>query len=304
MTNYTYPLPASQLPTVTAVEAAGFLKNPLLIARRLSELITEDKLMSYYLLSGRWQIVGGALMVESEVADETADLTTEAVAPGAEYSTITLSEAERRLVTAQKRGAMRRITDEGVTRSAMDVVNRNLTGLANKVIRDWESLSMSVIQSAGLGSFTSAPWADGDTIITAVETAKAEMVGLGKDFNPSVLVITDAQWAKIATAIKDMLPSNDNTIAMGGFPQTLGLSWVRSQYLPKNWVPTLFDRDYFGGIGHETILSEGYVSIGNGLAEVKRERSLNVDGTDITVRKTDVPVIRNADAGMRILGAL
>ena len=304
MTNYTYPISPSQLSTVTAVEAAGFLKNPLLIARRLSELITENKLMSHYLLSGRWQIVGGALMLESEVADEEADLATDVVAPGAEYPTESLSDAQRHLITAQKRGRKRTITDEGVTRSAMNIVERNLTGLANKVIRNWEAVSMSVVQSADLGTITCDPWTDGDTIITAVETAKAEMTGLGKDYNPSVLVITDAQWAKVAAAIKDMLPSNDDTIAKGGFPQTLGLSWVRSQYLPKDWVPTLFDRDYFGGIAHEAILSEGYVPIGNGLAEVKRERSKDVDGTDITVRKTDVPVIRNADAGLKILGAL
>lgn len=299
-----FPVPSSQLPTVTAMEAAGFLKNPLLIARRLSELITENKLMSHYLLSGRWQIVGGALLIESEVADEQANLETEVVAPGAEYPTTTLSEAERQMITAQKRGLTRTITDEAVTRFAMDPINKNLTGLANKVIRNWEAMCMSVIQSADLGTYTSDPWTDGDTIITAVETAKAKMIDLGKDFEPSVLVITNAQWAKIAKAIKDMLPSNDDTIAKGGFPQTLGLSWVRSQYLPKDWVPTLFDRDYFGGIGHETILSEGYASIGGGLAEVKRERPPKVDGTDITVRKTDVPIIRNADAGMKILGAL
>jgi hypothetical protein len=60
---YTYPAPPVQVQGTT-IEISEFLKNPNLIRRRLQD-ITALGFIADYLLQGRYQIIGGALLYET-----------------------------------------------------------------------------------------------------------------------------------------------------------------------------------------------------------------------------------------------
>ncbi len=298
-----YPMMPGQIGEVTWLEAIEFVHTPHMVTRRMNDIITEDRLLSHYLLSGRWEMVGGALILEEELATPTPTGESEIVAPGAEYPTMSVEEAGRRLAFAQKIGGARELTDEAVKREGFNKVESTLRRICNKGIRDWESTSMSVIKSAAVPEYTSQAWTDPDVFLTEVDTAKVTMVELDKDFDPTEIIVTERQWIALKPIIKKLLPDADTRIVNDEKFNLCGLTWHRSRFLPTDWVPTLMDREMFGGIGHETLPAKKYCSVEGGLVEVKVTDLERVDGVRIQWRKTDVPIIRNVDAALRVKGA-
>lgn len=303
----TYPIQGSTLSgNATVAQALAFLKSPTQIARRFSEILADHNFLAHYLLRGRYTMQGGALLVSS---DNTATGgTTETVAPGGEYPLLALPADTATLIAALKKGIATEVTDEEVGRLAMDPVERAIQLLAFQTVSDFDAAALSAISSSITGTYASGAWSSATNIVTAVETAKAQFGALHKGYQATSVVLTGAQWAAISAPLLSLLPREaGNPLLAGGVPNIQGVDWVSSNDLPAGWVPTIFDANNLGGVGHENIPSPEYVTLSSIAAdngsnvEVARYREKN-DSTRVQVRKADVPVVRNLDAGIKFTG--
>lgn len=303
----TYPIPSSTLTNVTVAQALAFLKSPTQIARRFAEILADHNFLSHYLLRGKYTMQGGALLVST---DNTATGgTTETVAPGAEYPLLALPADTATLIAALKKGLATEVTDEEVGRLAQDPIERAIQLLAGQAVFDFDSAAMSAIVSSITGTYASGAWSSATNIVTAIETGKAQFGALHKGYSATSVVLTGTQWAAIAAPLLSILPREQaNPLLNGGVPNIQGVDWVASNDLPAGWVPTLFDANNLGGIAHENIPSPEYVALSsiadkNGSnVEIARIREPKNDTTRIQLRKADVPVIRNLDAGIKFTG--
>lgn len=298
---YTYP---DAFADATTAEALAFLKSPTLLARRFAEIVAARGFISHKVLSGRWNMQGGALLIWGDERIE-ADEAAEDIAPGAEYPLLALSPDQLRIVESLKQGFGNFVADEAVGRQQMDPIERGLDLLANRLIGDFEALSLSLVGSSITETVSGGAWTDGGQIIGDVAKAKATVKGQRLGYTADAVLLTDMQWAEISEPLLDVLPRESrNPAESGNFPNFMGLTWLTSSDLPDNWEPIVFDSKNLGGIGHESIPSPEYVSrkIGDGTSvEIARYREKR-DGTTVQVRKTDVPVVRNALAGVAISG--
>lgn len=298
---YTYPEAFS---SATVAEALAFIKSPTLLARRFAEIVSARKFLSHLVLSGRYEMVGGAVVYIPDEAVE-ADEDPETIKPGGEYPTISLNPDQTAIVEAMKKGFGTEVTDEAIGRFRMDPVERALRMLANKQVREFDSRAMSLVASAVTQTVSGGAWSSASNIIANVSSAKASLSELGLGYEADAVILTESQWAAIASPLLSVLPREaGNPVVSGRFPEFMGLTWLTSPDLPSGWAPTVVDSMNLGGIGRESIPSPEYVSVaaGDGLnVEVARYRKEN-DSTRIQVRKADVPVIRNPKAGIEITG--
>ena len=159
--------------------------------------------------------------------------------------------------------------------------------------------------STASATVSGAAWSTATNIVANVAAAKAALANKKLGYNADAVILTETQWASVQAPLLSLLPRESaNPIVSGGFPNIMGVTWLHSPNLPGGWVPTVVDSANLGGIGHEDIPSEEYVSVavGDGTSvEVARFREKN-DSTLVQVRKADVPVVRNAGAGVEITG--
>ncbi len=302
---YTYPVSGNPL-SGSAADALAFLKSPTLIAKRMSELLSEQSFLSHYLLKGRYTMTGGALvMLPTGMLKTSGDA--ERVAPGAEYTLVTVDPMAAEVTRGMKTGIASEVADESVGRLAMQPVDETLSALAYNTVRTFDSGALSYVDSAVTNSMTaSAKWTDPKALIADLAMMKAKIKGLRKGYGSDLaLVLSEEDYAKVQVPLLDLLPREaNNPIVTGNWPSPLGMNIVTGDHLPTGWVPKLIDLANFGGIGHENIPSPEYVSLGvnGGNVEVARFREEN-DSTRIQVRKADAPVIVNADAAIEITGA-
>jgi len=285
-------------------EAIEFFKMPGLVARRLAEVLPESAFLSHYLLSDRQAMPGGALIIEPVSALDQSE-GGEQVAPGAEYPPMELSAEDSFSVESGKFGGRRKITTEALSRvsNAGMFIDRQNTQIVNQINWAFERPTLAAVHSAIGGSYASKAWDSKAAIIHAVESVKAQMEGLLKNFNAHTLVMTSAQWANAAVVLADMLPDGSMTLVDGNWPNLLGLTVVTNPFLPAGWQPTLIDLDNFGGIGHEQLSGDGYVGAAAGTnIEVKVYTEDASDSFVYQWRKTDVPFITNKDAAVKITG--
>lgn len=303
----TYPIPASTITNVTVAQAQAFLNTPTLIARRFAEILADHNFLAHYILRGRFTMVGGAV---AYLPDEftSSGATAETVAPGGEYPLTALPADAAVLVAALKKGLGTEIADETVGRLQMDPIERAVQMLAFDLISQFDAASIAAIQSAVASTTAGAAWSSASTIVANVEAAKATIKGQKKGYRATSVVLTDAQWAAAAPVLLPLLPRESaNPILAGNFPNILGLDWVSSPDLPAGWTPLVADADHLGGIGHEDIPSPEYVALSSISAsngsnvEVARFREKN-DSTRLQVRKADVPIVTNPNAGTKITG--
>lgn len=307
----TYPIPGSTLTgNATLAQVLAFLNSPTQIARRFNEILSDHNFIAHYLLRGRYTFSGGAISIPNEVTSTGG--TSETVAPGGEYPLLALPTDSATLIAALKKGLATEVTDEEVGRTLMDPVERAIQLLAFQLVSDFDSVSVSAIATAITQSFASSAWSTGTNIVAAVEGGKAQLRALKKGYTATSVVLTGVQWAACAGPLLSVLPREAaNPLLSGGVPNIQGVDWVTSDDLPAGWVPTMVDANNLGGIAHENIPSPEYTSLfsvsdanqpNRSNVEVARIRAPKNDSTTIQIRKADVPVVRNADAGIEFSG--
>lgn len=304
----TYPIPSSSIiGNATVAQTIAFLKSPTLLARRLADILSAENFMAHAILQQRYTITGGVL---AYFEDETvlADETPETVAPGGNFPDLTLSEDALKMLAASKVGFGTRVTDEAVGRETIAPLDRALAKLANTLVSDFDTKTLSVIQSAATGTLTGAAWTTGKQIVADVAKAKAQIRNQKLGYVADTVVLSETQWAAVVPTLLELLPREaDSPLVTGSFPSIMGVTWLTSSFLPANWAPLIFDATNLGGIGHEAVPSQEYASVATVVpndasnVEVARYRGEN-DSTRIVLRKCDVPVVRNPKAGVQITG--
>ena len=308
----TFPIEPGSL---NFADALALLGDPSLIGEFIVKAMGDDMFpFSTALLRGRAAFKNGVAAVIPAAAPIAAE-GVQQVAPGAEYPEVALFTREAKVIEALKRGYRAKITDESLSRDPMGItqaLNDALVFLGNGVKVDFEQLATAAVADAPIPTFTGSQWSVGGeeglaAMLTDVINAGNSMLQLRKGYTPQIIVVTMAQWA----VLSPMLARSAGMTF--GAPVTSGIinPWDPTNYhvsadLPANWQPTIMDPNFFGGVAHEVIDSEGeYVQVGpmgSGF-EVSSYRSADHRDTRfIQLRKTDVPYIWNPDAALKITG--
>ena len=301
---YTYPYVKGAGQDLTEADVHRFLKTPTLVARRINEL-ARGKFIADFLLRGRYDATGGGVSFIVDDGIESKD-DPEVVAPGGEYPLTTAGEGTPETVPSEKEGQDSKITDEAISRLLMDPVDRALTKMVNRTIRRVDSKAMAIIASKVTATrAASAPWTTGEIIVTDILSASAEIESLDLGFDPNVVALSQAQYAKVVGFFMkaDMLANGlSDSIARGVIPGVLGKDWVTSNNVVGN-DPLLVDAGVLGGIGVEKIASTGYSRPGDGRGlEVKVIRDDDRDAYRPRVRRVGLAAVVEPRAGIRITG--
>jgi hypothetical protein len=311
---YTYPAPAVQI-SGTTIEISEFLRNPVLIRRRLQD-ITALGFIADYLLPGHYQIIGGSILYETGEEIFPNDVPT-AVAPGSEFPLTGFTQGVLAAAHSVKWGQDALVTDEAITRLNFDPVNRGLLKLGNSLIRQIDSVALGVIASKTTQSYASgAVWTGtgegaATPIIESVLTATAQAQAANLDYGTydyDTVVLTPLQFAKVATAFlsSTLLPREQagNAVMSGVIQGYLGKNWVTSNYVPVT-NPFVVDRNQLGGMADEQIQSPGYGTVPNNTAPGIEAKSLRDDDEEqwrLRARRVTVPVVLDPRAAFEITG--
>ncbi|MBB1511979.1 hypothetical protein H5399_05090 [Tessaracoccus sp. MC1627] len=309
--SFTYPPSAPVIGAdMTTVEIHHLLKTPTLLRRRLLDILTQ-KFIADFLLAGRFQAVGGAILYETGEEIMPAD-SAEAVAPGGEYPRTVLTSGELAAAKTVKWGLDTPVTDEAISRLGFTPVEKALRKLANGNIRDVDAVALAVIASkitqtisvttTGTHNVNTGAWSTDDAIIEGVLAvkAKAEELNGSQVFDYNTVVLKPTQFAKVAGKLitGGLVPrEQQNAILTGVIPDYLGLTWATSAHVPFT-DPMLVDREQLGGMADEALASPGYTGLDG--VQVKSIRDELKDSYDLRARRVTVPVVLEPLAGVII----
>ena len=303
---YTYP-PAA--PTISGdnVTISRFLTNPTLVARRLRTLL-EQRYIADSILTGRFQVSGGAVTYETGEAIGTGD-NPRAVQPGMEYPLVSPNTGTASIAKTVKWGQDALVTDESIKRRQMDPVNRALTKLANQNVTYVDSVALSAIATAvtataaapaSAATMTAQQW------ITTVMLAKQNIVALNQGYSPDTVVLDDLSWgyAMSAFVASGLTPreSGDTPLLTGSFPTILGMRWLATPNVPTAGTALVVDSTTLGGMADEDLGGPGYAKVNGQGVEVKTIREDENDQYRLRARRVTVPVVVEPSAGRKITG--
>jgi hypothetical protein len=277
------------------------------IARRLRTLL-EQRYIADALLSGRFQVSGGAVSYETGEPIGTGD-NPRAVQPGMEYPLTNPQTGTASIAKTVKWGQDALVTDEAVTRRQMDPVNRALTKLANQNVAYVDSIALSAIASAV--SATAAAPANASTMtaqqwLTTVMVAKQNIVALNQGYAPDTVVLDDLSWGYAMGAFisAGLTPreSADTPLLTGEFPTILGMRWLATPNIPTASTALVLDSQQLGGMADEDLGGPGYAKVNGQGVEVKSIRQDENDRWRLRARRVTVPVVVEPAAARKITG--
>lgn len=302
---YTYPAPPATVVGGDTVEIHYLLKTPTLVARRLRTLL-DQRYIADALLTGRFTAQGGSILYETGEPIFTAN-DPESVAPGANYPQTQVSGGALAAAKTSKWGQDVPVTDEAISRLGINPVDRAFTKLVNQSVRFIDSAALGVIASKITQTFdvTAAgpgAWTTGSSIVEGVLLAKAKVTALDEGYDPNVIVLSDAQWAKAVARLNadGLLPREaGNPVLTGVWPQALGLTWMSSNHT-SSANPLLVDSLQLGGMADENLGGPGYIRTGGVGVETKVIRDDDNDSYLLRARRVTVPVVLEPNAGITI----
>lgn len=296
----TYPYTPSQVAKASAADLIAFLKSPTLLARRMDEILKAQQFIGNFLLQGRYELQGGAIMVPTKETIRT-NRRAEAVAPGGEYKLTQMTPEQYEMYTALKVGIATEVTDEEVGRLLRQPIDDALTLLQTELVFDANDTALGVISSSVTQTLAGGAWTNGKQILKDAMVAKAKVRALKLGYNIDTVVLDGVQHAEIVPELLDILPDSDDTAKTGAFPTIGGITWVAADG-GEITDPLFVDRRVLGGIAREKIPSPEYRPVGNDtgveIMSVRKES----DKTRIQARNPHVPVVTNPLAGIYVTG--
>lgn len=314
MAGYTYPIPQLE-GTLSAEEVHRLLQSPVKVAQIVRSLANQ-RFIADWLLGGRYEAKGGAVLYDDQGEEIFAADTPEAIAPGGEYPLTVMTTGELKAAKTTKWGLDTEIYDEAIARLGIDPVNRALNRTVNSVVKLVDEITLGVIGSKVTASVaSSATWTTGEAIVESVLTAKAVGDNQGEGgYNMNTALVSPVQFAKVGAYLISggFLPREQgNVVLTGQLPiDALGVTWATSPHKPFA-DPMLVDRDQLGGMADEDLKSPGYsrvdplgrrTTVG---VETKVNRLNGEDDRDgyrPRARRVTVPVVTDKNAGIRITG--
>lgn len=299
---YTYPpAPVSLSGDVESINR--FLQTPTLIARRLRTIL-EQRFIGDTLLTSRSPAQGGSIIYEQNESIYT-DRAVESVSAGGEYPVTGIPTGPAQVAKTVKWGQDSFVTDEAIARLLMSPVERALLKLANTLVKQVDSVCLSLIASAVTQTqAAAAAWTTSPAgLFLDVQLAKAKITTLNQGYSPDTLVVDDTTYAYLTSnpAIIASAKREDGTnpIYNGEFPIIGGLRVLPTPNLPATgaWV---LDSSMLGGIANEA-LGGGYQQAGNGI-ETKSIRDDENDQFRLRARRVFVPYVMEPNAAVKITG--
>jgi len=304
---YTYP-PAA--PTLAGdVETINrFLQSPTLVSRALRTL-AQQRYIADRLLQQRFQVSGGAVLYETGESIFTSD-NPKAVSPGSEYPLTTAPTGAASMAKVVKWGQDTKITDESIKRQLMNPVNRALLKLTNQNVKFVDSIALSAVASAVTNTAAvTASWktASAAQMLTDVSQAKASILALNQGYDPDVVVLDDATWARAYSAFVSggFLPREQaaGAVVSGQFAVIDGMTFLPTPNLPTAGTILVADSQMLGGMADEDLGGPGYANAGATGVEGKSIRDDENDGYRLRMRRVTVPIIQEPAAGFVLTGA-
>ncbi|MGX5772692.1 phage major capsid protein [Microbacterium trichothecenolyticum] len=298
----TYPLTPSQRSAASAEEILAFVKNPTMVARRLGEILNAQQFLGYFLLSGRYDIQGGAIAVPASEIIRT-ERRSETVAPGGEYKLTPISEGVYEVYTAAKDGIATEVVDEEVGRRLRAPLDEAMTFLQTELVFSANELALGVIDSSVTQSIAAGGvWSTGKQIFRDALRVQAASRKLKLGFNIDTVVMNGEQYAEVLPELLDVLPKDSDVALTGSFPTISGITWVASDD-DEFTDPLFLDRRRLGGIGRENIPSPEYRQVGGDTGvEIASIREPKADKTRLQARNAHVPLVVNPQAAWRLTG--
>lgn len=304
---YAYP-PAA--PTLSGdVETINrFLQSPTLVSRALRTL-AQQRYISDRLLSQRFQVSGGAVVYETGESIFMND-DPRSVAPGAEYPLSTAPTGVASVAKVVKWGQDSKVTDESIKRQLMNPVNRALLKLVNSNVKFIDSIALSAVASAVTNTAAvTASWktATAAEMLTDIAQAKASILALNQGYDPDVVVLDDATWARAYAGFTSggFLPREQaaNAVVTGNFAVVDGMTFLPTPNLPTAGTILVADSKMLGGMADEDLGGPGYSNAGAAGVEGKSIRDDENDGYRLRMRRVTVPIVQEPAAGFVLTGA-
>lgn len=301
---YTYSgTPAALDTSLTAVQVHALMQSPTVLAREVRSL-TNEGFLADWLLTGRYQIVGGAIAYPTSQDTPFPKDSAEVVGVGSQYPLTQMDSGQLAIAQSAKNAIATHVWDEEISRLLKQPVTDGLNLLSNGVVKFVDSTAMAVIQSKVTQTYASAAWTTADAIVNGVLQAGATLTNLKMGIVPDAIVLSVGQHATVMArlAMAGLLPRdtiNANPVLTGNWPNVLGYTWVASPNAPFS-DPTLVDRAQLGGMADETIVSPEFRRAGN--VELASDRLAGRDGYELRARRVCVPVVRRPWAALRITG--
>ena len=297
----TYPVPAiSNTEDLTTEQIHQLLRSQTAIGRRIRTLAAQ-RFISDALLKGRFRSVGGSVLYENGDPLFAPD-DPEAIQPGGEYPRSQVTAGDLAAAKVDKWGRDAPVTDESIKRRGIDVVNRALLQLVNRMVKFVDSAALGVIASKITATVASpGAWTDVENIVLSVELAKAKAEESGEGHVLDTIVLKPTAYARVMAAFlkAGLLPREAaNPLITGTWPQVLDLVWLRSPNVPTA-APLLVNSDELGGMADEDLGGPGYSKALPGV-ETKSIREEKTDEYLLRSRRVTVPIVTDVTAGVTI----
>lgn len=205
------------------------LNQPNRVTRRIADLTLRRFIVSEIFAPGG-QVSGGAVVYDQAVLNELfLERDVERVAPGDEFPIVTSVRQAPQVAEVEKWGGKFFVTDEARDRNNRTSFDRQVTQLANTIVRKVNTRAVETLEAAisalgGAGTFVGNNWG---AVVTggssqsnasawpAADFAKAQLLAdqdeLGVEFN--LWLVNPAQKAQLAivygSALADVLAANN-----------------------------------------------------------------------------------------------
>lgn len=283
------------------------MNNPAVIYRTLRTLV-EQRLIGDKLLAGRVDLTGSGSAIFGVSEGIFANRNAERIAPGGEYPLSDDDQGAPALAVTDKWGLATEVPQELIARNRMDVVQRKLIKLANRIAFGFDALVLSAIatavtqeqQQAAAWSATGAdPFLD-----LMLGGALADELNQGYDVNVVALTPTEFARAVAAAKIIERMPreGDSSLVVTGRMIQVAGLTFLKTTNMPTGVKRLVADSTVLGSIATERLGGPGWTGSPNDV-ESKVEPLQGRDGFLISCRKVAVPMIQEPGAAVEITDA-
>lgn len=304
MPSTTYDFPAAtlngQLLTVDR------LSNSPILIYRLLRTIVQQRLVGDRALSGRVNLTGTGSGVYEIGESIFPDFLPLVVPPLSEYPLTTTTPGAAATVQPIKWGQAFDISDRMIAHNRMDILMRNLTKVANRLVFNSDAISLSAIASAVSqtqaafavwGTATATPFADVMNAIAQVDT-------LNQGYTVDTVLLSPTKYAQALsspTVLANMPREAASNITLtGNMTQIAGLDWWKTTNLPSGVTAMVLDSTQLGSQAYED-LGGGYTGT-PGQVESQVIPLLKQDGKRVQARIVKAPMVQEPACAVKLTG--
>jgi len=299
----TFPTPATLDGQNITVD--WLMNNPIVVHRTLRSLV-EQRLVGDKILSGRVDATGSGVVIHGVSESIMATRDPEIITALGEYPLTDDGDEVPARVEVVKNGLGTQIPDELISRNRLDVVQRKMRKLANRIAFNFDSTVLSAVGSAVTQTQeAAAAWSTGgadpllDTLLSG-----AQVDELNEGYVVDTILARPTQWARLvaATKIIERAPREgaSNPVLTGQLVQFAGLNIIKSTNLPSGVNVMVLDSTQLGSIAYENI--GGDFSGRAPEVETHNARIPGRDGWLMRGRKVAAPMIQEPAAAVKVTG--